>query len=324
MTPKERAVAALTLQVPDRVPTFELEFQLAEEMFGKPFYTPDLSVESLAKLNSREKEERITKAAEYVLQVYGKLEYSIIPCLYLGDFREFWTSCKVPEETLMFIKALRKLAGDDYMIHFHGDGTFSIPDGNEMYDFAYTIADDPEGMKAKAEEMADDAVERNKALADAGVDCLVLCSDYCYNTGPFLSPAMFGEYIQPYLARIIDEARKSGLYTIKHTDGNIMPILDQLVECKPHALHSIDPMAKVDIREVKRLAGDKVCLCGNVNCALMQTGSEQEVIESAEYCLTYAKPGGGYIFCTSNVPFKGLPPERYRLILDVWKRMREY
>ena len=103
-----------------------------------------------------------------------------------------------------------------------------------------------------------------------------------------------------------------------------MPILDQLVECGPHALHSIDPMAGVDIREVKRLVGDKVCLCGNVHCAAMQTGTEEDVIASAEYCLTYGKPHGGYIFCTSNVPFKGMPPERYRLILDVWKRMRDY
>ena len=58
--------------------------------------------------------------------------------------------------------------------------------------------------------------------------------------------------------------------------------------------------------------------------AALQTGTEQDVIDSAEYCLTYGKPGGGYIFCTSNVPFKGMPPERYRLILDVWKRMRDY
>lgn len=103
-----------------------------------------------------------------------------------------------------------------------------------------------------------------------------------------------------------------------------MPILDQLIECRPDALHSIDPMAKVDIKEVKRLVGDKVCLCGNVNCALMQTGTDEEVIESAEYCLTHGKPNGGYIFCTSNVPFAGLPAERYKLILNVWKRLRYY
>ena len=94
--------------------------------------------------------------------------------------------------------------------------------------------------------------------------------------------------------------------------------------CEPHALHSIDPMAGVDIKEVKTLIGDKICLCGNVHCAAMQTGTDEEVIASAEYCMTHGKPGGGYIFCTSNVPFKGLPHERYQMILDVWKRMRDY
>ena len=172
--------------------------------------------------------------------------------------------------------------------------------------------------------MARNAIERNRRLQDMGVDVLLLCSDYCYNSGPFLSPGMFGRFIAPYLHRIIREARRNGQFTIKHTDGNIMPILDQLVDCEPHALHSLDPMASVDIREVKRRVGGRVALCGNVHCAALQTGTEQDVIDSAEYCLTYGKPGGGYIFCTSNVPFKGMPPERYRLILDVWKRMRDY
>jgi uroporphyrinogen decarboxylase len=323
MTPKQRAIAALTMKVPDMVPTFELEFQLEEEMFGKKFYTEELSPQNLKKMTMKEKEREIYKLAEYMAEVYSNLEYSIIPCAYLGDYGEAGPR-DVPPETKMVIKFLRDILGDKYMIHFHGDNTFAIPDGNEMYDFAYSIADDPEGMKQRAERMAEDVIERNKKVAEAGVDCLILCADYCYNTGPFLSPAMFAEYIQPYLCHIIEEARKIGLYTIKHTDGNIMPILDQLVECKPHALHSIDPMANVDIKEVKRLVGDKVCLCGNVNCALMQTGTEQEVIESAEYCMRHGKPGGGYIFSTSNVPFKGLPPERYQLILDVWKRMRDY
>ena len=38
---------------------------------------------------------------------------------------------------------------------------------------------------------------------------------------------------------------------------------------------------------------------------------------SAEYCLTYGKEGGGYIIATSNIPFKGMPPERYQMILDI-------
>ncbi len=324
LTPKERAVAALTLKVPDKVPTFELEFQLEEEMFGRKFITEDLKPENLRKLGQKEKEAKLYELAEYFVHVYSTLEYSIIPGYGPGDMRVFWETGKLPEELVLFLKYLRELVGDTMMIAHHGDGTYSIPDGEKMFEFAYAIADDPEGVKERAEKMARDAIRRNKALQEAGIDCLLLCCDYCYNSGPFLSPRMFEEFIQPYLYMIIDEARRDGLYTIKHTDGNIMPILNQLVECRPHALHSLDPMAGVDIREVKRLVGDKVCLCGNVNCALLQTGTDEEVIASAEYCLTYGKPGGGYIFCTSNVPFKGIKPERYQLILDVWKRMRDY
>lgn len=324
MTPKQRAVAALTLKTPDMVPTFELEFQLEEEMFGRKFITENLLPENLAKLSKKEKEKEIFELAEYYVQVYSSLEYSIIPINILIDLNDLWKNGILPEEMKLLHKYLKELIGDTMMLGFHGDGTFSIPEGNEMYEFAYAIADDPDGVKQRAETLAQDTIRRNKALRKSGIDCLFLCSDYCYNSGPFISPAMFEEFIQPYLYKIIEEARKDGFYTIKHTDGNIMPILNQLVECRPHALHSIDPMAGVDIKEVKRLVGDKVCLCGNVNCALLQTGTEEEIIASAEYCLTQAKPGGGYIFCTSNIPFKGMNPDRYRLMLNVWKRMRTY
>lgn len=309
MTHKERAARALERKTPDYVPTFELEFQLEDEMFGKKF----LHQEDLINKIIKEREKLIKENAEYMLKVYGELGYSIIPVQYFDE--------EGLKDTARYI---RQLTGDTYMLTTHGDGTFAIPDGNSLLDFVYWLADDPEDVKRAAKKNALDAIDRNKRLIEAGFDSFILCSDYCFNSGPFISPAMFREFIQPYLYEIIKETRASGAYTIKHTDGNIMPILDQLVECNPHALHSIDPMAGVDIKKVKELVGDKVCLCGNVHCAALQTGTDEEVIASAEYCLTYGKPNGGYIYCTSNIPFKGMKPERYKLVLDVWKRMRNY
>lgn len=309
MTPRERAVAALTLKVPDQVPTFELEFQLEDEMFGRRFLRQD----QLKRLSAAKRERLIAENAAYMLQVYEALEYSIIPVHYLEM-----------KEQIQLTRELRKQSGDRFMLTTHGDGTFSIPSGDRMLEFVYWLADKPDEALEFADKNARNAIERNKRLIDAGFDSFIFCDDYCFNNGPFLSPAMFAEFVQPFLARIVKATKDAGAYVIKHTDGNIMPILDQLVAAEPHALHSIDPMAGVDIREVKRLVGDKVCLCGNVHCAALQTGTDEEVIASAEYCLTYAKPGGGYIFCTSNIPFKGMLPERYRMILDVWKRMRDY
>jgi len=318
MTPAERALTALNGGIPDEVPTFELEFQLAPEFFGREIIPPDFAPDNYSKLSTLEKEKLIDETAEFFVHVYTELDYALMPAYFPG-----WGH---PEsfEWKTFVKCIRERVGNTRLLCGHGDGTFSIPDGTHMYDFVYRIADDPDGLKAEAQRMAERAIEFNKRNHEAGLDVLLLCSDYCYNSGPFLSPEMFREFVTPYLAQICEAARRDGIPTIKHTDGNIMPILDQLVECKPNALHSLDPMAGVDIREVKRLVGDKVCLCGNVNCALIQTGTEEEVIASAEYCLKYGKESGGYIYCTSNVPFRGMPPERYRLVLDVWKKHRKY
>ena len=309
MTPKQRAVAALTCQIPDQIPTFELEFQLTQEYIGKDY----LRQHELKDLSSSEIDRKLHENAEFLIELFDKLEYSIIPIHHLSY-----------ENQLETARIIRKMTGDKYMLTRHGDGTFSIPDGNHMYDFAYRIADDPDGVRASAEAMANGAIESNKRAVDAGFDSFILCADYCYNSGPFLSPDMFREFVTPYLKKIIKSIRDSGAYAIKHTDGDIMPILDQLAECEPHGIHSLDPMARVDIKEVKRLIGDKICLCGNVNCALMQTGTDEEVIASAEYAITHGKPNGGFIYATSNCPFFGLPLERYLLVLDVWKKHRDY
>jgi uroporphyrinogen decarboxylase len=130
---------------------------------------------------------------------------------------------------------------------------------------------------------------------------------------------MMDEFVFPYLKQLIAGYREMGYYVIKHTDGNIMPILDRLVDCAPHALHSLDPQGGVDLAEVKQRVGDRVCLIGNVNCGALQTGSEQEVIDSVRYALRSGAPGGGYIFSTSNCVYTGMPLDRYDLMLSIWR-----
>ena len=309
MTPRERMAAALEGRIPDRIPTMELEFQLSKELLGCDFLTE----ETLKNASPKEAERLIAENAEFMIEVYEKLEYDAFGIHYLNE-----------AHTIETVQRIHQLAGDKFMLFHHGDGTFAIPDGDGMYEFAYRLIDDPEGLHEEAERRCAAAIARNRRLMDAGMDCFILCDDYCFNQGPFISPAHFAEFIAPYMNRIIRDIRDRGHYAIKHTDGDIMPILDQLVAAQPHAIHSLDPMAGVDIAKVKKMVGDKVALIGNVNCAMLQTGTMEEIKESALYCLTHGKPGGGYIYSTSNVPFRGLPLERYLYILDIWKQHRDY
>ncbi|HOJ40012.1 MAG TPA: uroporphyrinogen decarboxylase family protein, partial [bacterium] len=224
------------------------------------------------------------------------------------------------EETVRLIDLIREKTGDKFFLMIHGDATMGIPGGQQMMEFCQRLSDEPEKVKEEATIRVEQALQRAEELKRrTSLDGFALCADYCLNSGPFLSPAMFSEFVTPYLARLVSGYRQLGFYTIKHTDGNIMPILNQLVEANPHALHSLDPQAGVDIAEVKRLVGHRVCLIGNVNCGLLQTGSEQDVIASVRYALRAGMPGYGYIFSTSNCIYTGLPLARYRLMLKVWK-----
>ncbi|MDI6829474.1 MAG: uroporphyrinogen decarboxylase family protein [Armatimonadota bacterium] len=312
MTPRERAIAAFNLREPDDiVPTFELQFQLAEWLLGKRHITR----EELENASSAEYDRLLHKNAELYLEEAERLDYSLIN-LSMGPWK--------PEDLVKTIKILKQLAGDKYMVTAHADGTMAIPNGQNMMEVAIRLVEKADEVHMELRRNAEATIEYAKKLVDAGVECFAMCADYCFNDGPFLSPRMFREFVTPYLAQIIAALREMGAYTIKHTDGNIMPILDQLVECQPHAIHSIDPQAGVSLKEVKELVGDKVALCGNVSCAILQTGTIDDVICDSKRALRDGMPGGGFFFCTSNTPFVGMPLENYLAMLEVRKRLGRY
>ena len=316
-TPRERFINALTLKhpVPGRVPHFELVFYLTMEAFGKVHPT-HRQYDQWNQMEEKERQLHRRDMANIYIDTAERFGHSAI---------FMHVNPEGIDETLRLIDQIREQTGNRYFLMRHGDATFGVPDGNHMVDFAYRMKDDRVNLKAEAEAMVDKAIREAEIYQKhGGLDGFALCSDYCYNTGPFLSPAMFGELITPYLARLTAAYRDMGFYVIKHTDGNIMPIIDQLVQTHPHALHSLDPQGGVDLAEVKRLYGKQLCLIGNVNCGLLDTGTDEEVEASVRHALTNGMPGGGYIFSTSNCVYTGMHLSRYELMLEIWRREGNY
>lgn len=312
MQPRDRAILALTLQQPDVVPHFELEMQLTQEYFGRGFSTSD----EWKNASTSERRRLLERDACRLVDIADRFDYCII--MYSGVTR--------PDQDSYVegIRVLREIDGGKRLLMAHGDTTLAIPDGEGMLGLVYELHDHRDAVLADEQAKVDRALERAPELLDAGLDGFILCSDYCFNSGPFLSPSMFADFVTPFLKQLVAGYRSLGAYVIKHTDGQIMPILGQILETEPHGLHSLDPMAGVDIAEVKAACGDRICLIGNVNCALMQTGTDEEILESCRYAMEHGKPGGGYIFSTSNVIFKGMPRRSYDLMMDYYRANRDY
>lgn len=316
MTPRERFISALERKpLQGRVPHFELVFFLTMEAFGKlhPIQRHYAQWDQM-----EEKERRLHREdmADLYIKTAERFEHSAI---------FIHPNPSTNDEILRMIDLIRERSGDRYFLMLHGDATPGIPNGGDMQAYSYQLADEPEKLKAGTDSEVNEALERATRLKrKGGLDGFALCSDYCLNTGPFLSPSQFSEFVTPYLVKLIKGYRDLGYYSIKHTDGNIMPIVDQLVDARPDALHSIDPQAGVDIAEVKRLYGNRVCLIGNVNCGKLDTGTDEEVDQSVRYALRHGMPGGGYIFSTSNCIYTGMRLSRYERMLAIWRKEGNY
>jgi uroporphyrinogen decarboxylase len=315
LTPRQKFIMALEgKQPPGLVPHFELRFFLTMEVFGK-VHPEHRNYHQWDQMEEKERQLHRRDIAQLNIDTARKFGHSAI-FLTSGIYH--------PEEVCRVVELIREQTGDEFFIMHHGDATFGIPNGNDMVEFSYRVADDPDGVKREAQERIDNTLAGAEKYYRGVFDGFALCSDYCLNTGPFLSPDQFGEFVTPYLAKLIDGYRKMGFYTIKHTDGNIMPIIDQLVQSKPHALHSLDPQAGVDIAQIKKMYGKQVCMIGNVNCGKLDTGTDEEARESAHYALKHGMPGGGYIFSTSNCIYTGMRLSRYEMILDIWQKEGRY
>lgn len=312
MTHRQKFIEALERRsIKGLVPHFELVFFLTMQAIGK-VHPQHRRFSQWDQMSEEEKRLLIDDQADCYIEIAKKYNHS---ALFVDAPNNNF------EDRLRFYERLKEKSNDEYFVMIYGDPTIGIPNGEDMLELSVRCKEEPNRVKAEAKRAVEEHIEFAEKLSKHKglVDGFAMCSDYCFNTNPFFSPSMFSEFVTPYLFEIIKTYRELGFYTIKHTDGNIMPILDQIIECKPHALHSIDPQAGVDLAEVKKLIGDKVCLIGNVNCGLLQTGTDEDVITDVRRSLRDGMPSYGYIFSTSNCVYTGMPLERYELMNRIWR-----
>ena len=322
MTYKERFIRTLKCEpIGGQVPTFELVFFLTMEAFGK-LHPSHRSFSQWNQMSYSEKKLHINDIAQVYADIAKKYGHSAI--FVQGDP---WDVFQDPEIVRWVLELIREKTNDEYFIMMHGDPTWAIPDGEHMMEFSTQMYEEPEVLNDESKRRLEYHLELARKLDDWGhlLDGFALCSDYCFNVNPFFSPDMFDELITPYLKAVIDGYREMGYYYIKHTDGNIMPIVRQIAACGPDALHSLDPQGGVSIPEVRKLIGDDIALIGNVNCGLLQTGTDEECRADVLRSLREGmERGRGYIFSTSNCAYTGLSLERYEMMLALWREYGNY
>lgn len=317
MTPKQRFEAAMKHQRPeDYVAFMEIEFHIYEEYIGKKL----IIGYEFDKLSSSEKEKALHLNAEIMIQTAEKAGHDAIRNLSgyweISPGRPAFIWLPGQEAQLRQLQILKKIAGDRYFIIGNSGGTMGIPDGEHLYEFVTELYENPGEVKGKNEKMLQKGIENQWKVLEAGADAIINCCDVAFNNGPFISPQMMDEFFFPYFNRWVDSLKSQGIISIWHTDGNLMPLMDRILESGVTAIQCVDPLGGMDIVEVKKQVDGRLALIGNIDCSMLQFGPKDKVEAEVKRVVEGCKGNGGFALCGCNAIFQGIPAEHYQVMVD--------
>jgi uroporphyrinogen decarboxylase len=291
-----------------------LDFQIFREAFGIARLTQPEIKERFLDADSRGKMEFIYEYFRMWRQVVERFGWA---ALYMDtNFHGYYEG--------ELISMARDFFKDKISIYcWNGQGTYWLLPGDEMMDFAVRLYEDRERLLDDAKRKCEESIKLAERQIAQGADFIIINSDYAYNQGPFISPEMFSHIVTPFLKEIVTAIHSNGRKALLHSDGDLRQIMDQLVSTGLDGFQSIDPQGHMDIAEVRRQYPDHI-LMGNVQSSLLQEIDEPLIRESARYAIDSAKPGGRFIFSTSNCIFEGMPLESYLIMLDEYEKMAWY
>ena len=338
MTSRDRIIAALELKQPDRVPFFEMlinqkvrkaiegkETSMADfvekwdidGIFAYPSYKNNYIDKNTFIDEWGIKRKLLTE--DYPVPIEGPIKKK-------SDLKRY--ELPDPNDKYRYselIQTVRRFKGKKAII-FKINDVLSVPRylrGTE--NFFMDIADDPNFTKQLVDLSVQYNIQLAKNAANLGADIVLSSDDYCDNSGPFISPDSFKKYFYPGFKEVVKSAKDFGLYFIKHTDGNILPIMDLIIDAGCHGFDTVDIAAGMSLSHFKKNFGNKICLFGNVDVGrILQDGTTEEVVNDVLRSLKEGAENGGYIIKSSSDIHSEVKPENFIKMMETIKKFSDY
>ncbi|MGD8237004.1 MAG: uroporphyrinogen decarboxylase family protein [Armatimonadota bacterium] len=183
------------------------------------------------------------------------------------------------------------------------------------------IAEESAFMLKLLDGMLEYKLEIVRRFARMGVDMISIGGDIALHTGPFMRPDTWRKHFKWRDAALIDAARGHGVeHFFLHSDGNLMPILEDLIEVGFTVLDPVQPEC-MDPNEVKECYGDRVTLHGTISSQqTLPFGSVESVRAEVRDRVARCGYNNGLVIAPNNVVQFDVPVEN---LLAVYETVKE-
>lgn len=138
-------------------------------------------------------------------------------------------------------------------------------------------------------------------FARAGVDIVITGDDVAGQHGMLMSIPMWQDYLKPLQTATARAIKEAGAYVFYHSDGNVAPLIPELIETGIDILNPIQPEC-MDPAAIKEQFGERLCFWGTVSVQqTMPLGTPEQVRAEVRRRIATVGRGGGLILAPAHV-----------------------
>jgi uroporphyrinogen-III decarboxylase len=163
-----------------------------------------------------------------------------------------------------------------------------------------------------------------KVLIDMGVDIIRVNEDWGTQTQLFINTNLWKKYFKPRYKALFNIPKKAGVFVYFHSDGNITPIVGDLIDCGIDVLNPVQPECMNPV-EIKSKYGDKITI--HTGCSVQRTlpyGTIEDVRKEVLEAIKNLAPGGGFMYGTSHRVLYGTPVENVVTLYETCHKYGRY
>jgi uroporphyrinogen decarboxylase len=183
---------------------------------------------------------------------------------------------------------------------------------NLMMDFL----DEPPQLANIIEILLDYNIKFLKKWTEIGVDYIFHHGDIGSQNGLMMSPEIFRKYLKPAYMEMFRPCREAGVHIWKSSDGNLLDIVDDLIECGV-SVH--DPQVRANtIDAIRDHYRGKLCACVDIDQQMLPYCSSEDINRQVKEIVDkIAVPEGGLMLYSE--PSRDVPLENIEAILTAWE-----
>jgi hypothetical protein len=217
---------------------------------------------------------------------------------------------------------IEHLGRDRYICSPSGGVTaMTLPGGTETGLTLYALQ--PEVIHAANRQNVARQNQLDRWYIRPGCAGVLMEQDMAGTNGPLISPAMFRDMCQPYLAERISHVRQHVDQVVFHNCGHTIPLMDMFIDAGVDCYQSLQTTAGMEIGTLKKRFGDRLAFWGGIAVEVLIQGSPDDVRREVRQAMQRGAPGGGFILGPSHSIAMNTRYENFMALLDEFVALRE-